>query len=173
MKANPIAAAALVVFGATAPALAHTGHGDTHGLIHGFIHPLGGLDHVLAMVAVGLLAAQQGGRSSWAVPAAFVTMMVLGAALGMAGAPVPFVMAYLGAGAWFYAGRAALETETRPARRSAAAARHPRPGRKALPARSGIVTASAGPERGIPPRRPSDPRRAVPPRRPAPSGRRT
>ena len=89
------------------------------------------------------------------------------------GAPVPFVMAYLGAGAWFYAGRAALETETRPARRSAAAARHPRPGRKALPARSGIVTASAGPERGIPPRRPSDPRRAVPPRRPAPSGRRT
>ena len=85
MKANPIAAAALVVLGATAPALAHTGHGDTHGLIHGFIHPLGGLDHVLAMVAVGLFAAHLGGRALWAMPSAFVAVMAVGGALALAG----------------------------------------------------------------------------------------
>ena len=91
MKANPIAAAALVVLGATAPALAHTGHGDTHGLIHGFIHPLGGLDHVLAMVAVGLFAAHLGGRALWAMPSAFVAVMAVGGALGMNGVSVPYV----------------------------------------------------------------------------------
>ena len=37
-------------------ALAHTGVGDGHGFVHGFAHPLGGLDHVLAMVTVGLFA---------------------------------------------------------------------------------------------------------------------
>lgn len=90
------------------------------------------------------------------------------------GAPVPLTMAYLGAGAWFYAGRAVAGTEARPSRRSAAVARHPRPGRTALPARaSGAAAASAAAERGNPTRRPGDPRRAAHPRRPAPSGRRT
>ena len=51
--------------------------------VHGFAHPLGGLDHVLAMVAVGLLAAQLGGRALWFVPAAFVVTMAV-----MAGASV-------------------------------------------------------------------------------------
>jgi urease accessory protein len=72
-------------------ALAHTGHGDTGGLAHGFMHPLGGLDHVLAMVAVGLFAAHLGGRALWLVPAAFVTAMAAGGALGMAGVAVPLV----------------------------------------------------------------------------------
>jgi urease accessory protein len=57
----------------------------------GFAHPVGGLDHVLAMVAVGILAAQQGGRALWLVPAAFVGMMVAGGALGVAGIPLPYV----------------------------------------------------------------------------------
>jgi urease accessory protein len=76
---------------ATAPALAHTGASATHDLTHGFLHPLGGLDHVLAMVAVGLYAAQLGGRSLLLLPAAFVGAMIAGGALGYAGAPVPMV----------------------------------------------------------------------------------
>lgn len=91
MKAKPIAAAALVFLGATAPALAHPGHGDAHGLLAGLIHPVGGLDHVLAMVAVGLFAAHLGGRALWAVPAAFVALMAFGGALAMNGAGLPFV----------------------------------------------------------------------------------
>ena len=92
MKARRIAAgAALALIGATAPALAHTGHGDTHGFVAGFLHPVGGLDHVLAMVAVGLFAAHLGGRALWAVPAAFVALMAVGGALGINGVNVPFV----------------------------------------------------------------------------------
>ena len=91
MKANPIAAAALVVLGATAPALAHTGHGDAQGIVHGFIHPLGGLDHLLAMVAVGLFAAHLGGRALWAMPSAFVAVMAVGGALGMNSVGLPHV----------------------------------------------------------------------------------
>ena len=77
-------------------ALAHTGHGDVSGFSHGFLHPLGGLDHVLAMVAVGLFAAHLGGRALWLVPAAFVAMMAVGGALGMAGIAVPFVETGIG-----------------------------------------------------------------------------
>jgi urease accessory protein len=76
---------------ATAPALAHTGVGAAHDLTHGFLHPLGGLDHVLAMVAVGLYAAQLGGRFLWLLPVAFIGAMIAGGALGNAGVPVPMV----------------------------------------------------------------------------------
>jgi urease accessory protein len=76
---------------AAGPALAHTGAGAVSGLAAGVAHPLGGLDHILAMVAVGILAVQQGGRAFWLVPAAFVAMMVAGGALGAAGVPLPYV----------------------------------------------------------------------------------
>ncbi len=69
---------------------AHPGH-NVSGFAPGLAHPLSGLDHVLAMVAVGLWAAQIGGRARWAVPATFVGAMTLGGILGMAGIPVPFV----------------------------------------------------------------------------------
>lgn len=75
----------------SATASAHTGHGDTAGFVHGFAHPIGGLDHVLAMVAVGLFAAIVGGRALWRVPASFVAVMALGGVLGAAGLAVPFV----------------------------------------------------------------------------------
>jgi urease accessory protein len=57
----------------------------------GFSHPLAGLDHLLAMVAVGLWAAQLGGRAIWQVPAAFVGALALGASLALAGVAVPAV----------------------------------------------------------------------------------
>jgi len=72
-------------------AFAHPGIGDAHGFVAGFAHPLGGLDHILAMVTVGIFAWQLGGRALWLVPATFVLAMAAGGALGMAGVPVPFV----------------------------------------------------------------------------------
>ncbi|MFK7805792.1 MAG: HupE/UreJ family protein [Anaerolineae bacterium] len=61
------------------------------GILSGFLHPILGLDHLLAMVAVGFLSAQMGGRAIWTVPAAFVGVMAVGAILGIAGVPVPLV----------------------------------------------------------------------------------
>jgi urease accessory protein len=58
-------------------------------LASGFAHPFDGLDHVLAMLAVGLLAAQLGGRALWAVPASFVTMMATAGLAGMSGIALP------------------------------------------------------------------------------------
>ncbi|GJD96854.1 HupE/UreJ family protein [Methylobacterium iners] len=82
-------AATLLALLAASPALAHTGHGEAAGLAQGFLHPLTGLDHVLAMVAVGLIAAQLGGRALLLVPAAFLAMMALGGALGAFGIGMP------------------------------------------------------------------------------------
>ena len=55
----------------------------------GFIHPFLGIDHLLAMLAVGLWAAQQGGNRLWQLPVAFMSMMVLGAMLGQTGFTLP------------------------------------------------------------------------------------
>lgn len=82
-----VAAALVLLPGA---ALAHSGHGDAAGFAHGFMHPLGGLDHVLAMVAVGLYAALLGGRALWLVPATFVAVMAIGGAAGAAGYALPY-----------------------------------------------------------------------------------
>jgi urease accessory protein len=73
------------------PVLAHTGMGATNGVGAGFAHPLGGLDHLLAMVAVGLWAAQMGGRALWLVPGGFVAMMLAGGMLGLTGVALPYV----------------------------------------------------------------------------------
>jgi urease accessory protein len=85
----------LSLFGAMAlaPALAQAHHmpGQATGFASGLNHPLHGWDHILAMVAVGLWAAQLGGRALWLVPAAFVSLMTVGGALGMGGVPVPGV----------------------------------------------------------------------------------
>jgi urease accessory protein len=58
--------------------------------MHGAGHPLTGIDHLCAMIAVGLWAAQTGGRAIWAVPLAFVSVMLLGGASGMTGVHFPF-----------------------------------------------------------------------------------
>lgn len=83
----PVAAAALVA----SPALAHVGPGAHDSFAAGFGHPFLGLDHMLAMVAVGLWAAMLGGRALILVPAAFVGVMMLGFIAGAAGVPLPFV----------------------------------------------------------------------------------
>jgi urease accessory protein len=82
---------AVLVFAATDSAHAHTGAEYAGSFAAGFRHPWSGLDHVLAMGAVGLWAGLNGGRALWAWPAAFVGVMVLGGALGIAGTALPFV----------------------------------------------------------------------------------
>ena len=69
--------------------LLHTAGGG--GIVSGFLHPILGLDHLLAMVSVGLLSAQLGGRAIWTVPAMFVGAMALGGILGLVGVPLPLV----------------------------------------------------------------------------------
>ena len=68
-------------------------HGNTggSGFIEGLNHPVFGFDHLLAMVTVGLLSAQIGGRAIWTVPATFVSVMVVGGVLGMNGVRLPLV----------------------------------------------------------------------------------
>jgi urease accessory protein len=70
-------------------AQAHVGHHEVGGLMLGFQHPFSGLDHILAMLAVGLWAAQLGGVARWSVPLAFVGAMILGGMLGMTGLKLP------------------------------------------------------------------------------------
>ena len=76
----------LLLFLLPASLLAHTSHG-TFGFSSGFSHPVLGLDHLLAMLSVGMLSAQMGGRAIWTVPATFVGFMLVGGILGMMGVP--------------------------------------------------------------------------------------
>jgi urease accessory protein len=68
---------------------AHILFGTPHGFQDGFLHPLTGWDHLLAMVAVGLWAAQHRGRALWLIPLSFVSVMLLGGILGVAGVAMP------------------------------------------------------------------------------------
>lgn len=70
-------------------ALAHPGGASAHGVLSGLAHPFGGLDHVLAMVGIGLFAAQRGGPALWGVPAGFLAAMAAGAVAGAYGLPLP------------------------------------------------------------------------------------
>jgi urease accessory protein len=83
----------LAALAALVPAVAsaHPGIDGAMGFVHGFAHPISGIDHVLAMVAVGIFAANLGGRAFWAVPLAFMGFMLVGGSFGVAGVPLPFV----------------------------------------------------------------------------------
>ena len=89
MRIGLMIAAALMFV--PAAAFAHPAIGDGHGFTQGLAHPLGGLDHILAMVAVGAFAWQLGGRALWAVPATFIVVMTAGSALAIAGMAMPGV----------------------------------------------------------------------------------
>lgn len=85
----PAAVALAASFLSPGIAAAHPGHGaDFHS---GWMHPFMGLDHLLAMVAVGLLAVRIGGRGLWILPAAFLGSMVLGGMAATAGLALPAV----------------------------------------------------------------------------------
>jgi urease accessory protein len=113
MTRFPAIAAALLV---ATPAFAHPGHGQGFlggGFAAGFAHPMGGLDHVLAMLAVGLWAAIRGrmetGRNAmWLWPAAFVAGMAGGFALTQAGLVVPQVETMIAASVILLGGAVAL-----------------------------------------------------------------
>jgi urease accessory protein len=84
-------ALAALLLAAAAPALAHEGDLAAGGFVTGFLHPLLGLDHVAAMVAVGLWGAFLGAPAIWVLPVAFPLVMALGGALGVMGMPLPAV----------------------------------------------------------------------------------
>lgn len=86
--ATPLAALALL---APAAAFAHPGHSGDAGFGAGLLHPLLGLDHLAAMLMIGIWAAQLGGRGRWLVPAAFVALSGAGAALAAAGIAPPAI----------------------------------------------------------------------------------
>ena len=76
---------------AAAPARAHgvSGHGGD--FVAGLLHPISGLDHVVAMVAVGLWGAVLGPPALWLLPVAFPIVMALGGCLGLLGVAIPGV----------------------------------------------------------------------------------
>lgn len=81
------AAVAVVAILSSGTALAHPGHAN--GTLAGMLHPLLGLDHLLAMLAVSIWAARMGGRARWLVPVSFLGCMALFAGLALAGIALP------------------------------------------------------------------------------------
>lgn len=90
------ALAAVALATASGAAFAHPGH-ESASFFTGFAHPLGGFDHLLAMLAVGLYAACQPGTTRWMLPAGFVLAMLAGAGLGALGVALPAVEAGIAA----------------------------------------------------------------------------
>lgn len=81
--------AAILLLAASGSAWAHPFHNPGAGFVAGFVHPFAGLDHLLAMIAVGLWAAQFRSRMRWIIPAVFVTAMLAGGGLGFSGLALP------------------------------------------------------------------------------------
>ena len=111
---RPLARRALVAMSLAAlacPALAHVQTGQATGFLSGLAHPVSGLDHVLAMVAVGLWGAQLGAPAIWLLPVTFPLVMALGGLLGLLGVPLPGVEVGIAASAILLG--AAVMTERR------------------------------------------------------------
>ena len=70
------------------PTLAHAHAASGSGFMAGLNHPVLGFDHLLAMISVGILSAQMGGRAVWSVPTTFVGVMLIGGVLGMLKLPL-------------------------------------------------------------------------------------
>jgi urease accessory protein len=80
-----------LILATAAPALAHERDGQAAGLVSGLLHPVSGLDHVLAMIAVGLWGAQLGAPAVWLLPVTFPVVMAIGGFIGLVGVPLPGV----------------------------------------------------------------------------------
>ena len=117
-RASRLAVAAMLATFAS-PAFAHILAGEARGFLTGFLHPISGLDHVLAMVAVGLWGAQLGAPAIWLLPITFPMVMAFGGFLGLLGVPLPGVEIGIAASAVLLG--AAVMTERRPPLYAAAA----------------------------------------------------
>ena len=95
MKFKSFVVAALGIAALSHPALAHPGLPHSHSFAAGFMHPATGADHVMVMLAVGVIAAQMGGRALWAVPLSFLSVMALGGVLAMNGFVLPLAEAMI------------------------------------------------------------------------------
>lgn len=84
-------ALAVLIVTTRATVLAHDQGGQAQGFLTGLLHPVSGLDHVLAMVSVGLWGAQLGAPAMWMLPVAFPMLMAMGGFLGLVGVPLPGV----------------------------------------------------------------------------------
>ena len=93
MRAMPLARllVAALVAAFAGSALAHVQAGEASGFFTGFLHPISGIDHVLAMVAVGIWGAQLGAPAIWLLPVAFPLAMAVGGFMGLLGIPLPGV----------------------------------------------------------------------------------
>jgi urease accessory protein len=80
----------LLTFALQGQASAHVETGTATGLVSGFLHPITGLDHLVAMVAVGLWGAQLGAPAIWLLPITFPLVMAFGGLLGLAKVGLPF-----------------------------------------------------------------------------------
>lgn len=87
VRAGLLVALGMMAF--ATPAAAHIVKGEAIGFVSGFEHPISGLDHVLAMVAVGLWGAQLGRPAIWLLPVTFPMVMAVGGFLGLIGVPLP------------------------------------------------------------------------------------
>jgi len=91
----------LFILGWAQVAMAHVEGGQATGFMTGFHHPWSGLDHILAMIAVGLWGAQLGSPALWLLPIAFPMMMAMGAMMGLLGIPLPGVEIGIALSAFF------------------------------------------------------------------------
>jgi urease accessory protein len=86
-----VALVAIATAASSTAAFAHAGDHSHMGFTEGLLHPFSGLDHVLAMIAVGLWASQLGGRALWLLPLTFPMVMAAGAAVGVSGVALPWI----------------------------------------------------------------------------------
>ena len=107
-RAWPAYLAAVAVLFLPVPLAAHEG-GTVAGLVSGLYHPISGLDHVLAMVAVGIWGAQLGAPAIWVLPVTFPMVMALGGMMGLMGFSLPGVELGIGASALLLGLMVALE----------------------------------------------------------------
>jgi len=91
-----LALSTLLLSSLAGPASAHTGSDAAIGFLSGFLHPISGADHLVAMVAVGLWGAQLGSPAIWALPITFPLVMALGGVVGISGFELPFVEQVVG-----------------------------------------------------------------------------
>jgi len=91
MKLTSLLLFSFIVFTFFFPSIAHAHLIGGNGMVSGVFHPLGGVDHLLAMVAVGIIGIQNGGKQIWKLPLMFVLFMIIGGSFPMLGVFFPIV----------------------------------------------------------------------------------